>query len=177
VVSSGRVLYNRRVFGTVTYTALRELARARNGLFEEDAATRWFDGFWDWYVPNRGALEAARSLCVNGPAGGRCELFLVLVWEMNGLSRLDVFVEQKDQRPGQVAPWPVSTVRVSNGALDPPGSGIRPFNTKAACWLEERGWVVDVGHWGAHVHRAPAGEFDAQALGEVLDRTIALVDG
>lgn len=127
---------------------------------------RWFDGFWDFSVPARAALDASACLHVHGAD------FLVLLWAPSGTARLDVFVERKARG---TAPWPVGTVELPGGAPSTRLPVERVMAERPLAALVARGFTVRASHWGPHLTHVGEPRFDAPELEAVLEEARALL--
>jgi hypothetical protein len=142
--------------------ALADLAAMRAG--SAMRAVEWFDGFWDFFVPNRDALETVPSIAVCGSH------WLALYWEPAGGPRLDLFVESKDRRPGARAPAPVASIDVATGdALAIDATPARTIDADTDARLRALGAEVAFGYWGLHARCAVA---RADALVAIFDLVI-----
>jgi hypothetical protein len=145
--------------------ALAELAAMRGG--RSMRAVEWFDGFWDFFVPNRDALATVPSIAVCGSH------WLALYWEPADVPRIDLFVEAKDRRPGVRAPWPVTSIELATGDVLPvavtPG---RTVDAEIDTRLHALGAEAQLGYWGLHARCAVA---RADALVAIFDLAIHAV--
>jgi hypothetical protein len=136
----------------------------------------WFDGFWDFVADNRDRLtcEPAWEIqgCVRHP------------WALEALAPEDpgrplfelyLFVENKDQRPGVRAPWPVSSLVL--GSDGPAREGARdrfdrPHDAAIAEQLRGFGVRPLVGYWGVRCETSVARD-EPQAqdrVGQIIAR-------
>lgn len=158
---------------------LRALAELRRGEFHEAPALAWFDGFWDFFVPARSALERAPGASATGAIDGRS--FCILAWlpavppRTPPLTRLDLFVEHKDLRPEARAPWPVTTLALDGGGrLESGRFESRPCDAESAATMVGLGASVQLGYWGPHVVFRGVPELDVRALDRLLAVTARL---
>ena len=137
------------------------LARALQAEPGRDQPLRWFDGFWDFVVRERAALEASVAWHLAGSSAGLPWLFLCV--RLSGIAtepwQAHVFVELKAPPGAGPAPWPVSSITVADGRPIAPGPVERqrllPASTRAA--LHALGFEVMLGYWGLHLAAMGAG--------------------
>jgi hypothetical protein len=136
------------------------LARALQADPGRDQPLRWFDGFWDFVVRARAALERAAAWHLTGATTGLPWFFLCvrLSGDAPAPWQVHVFVELRSP-PGSVAPWPVSSITLHDGQPVAPGPAERqrplPAGTHAA--LRALGLDVMLGDWGVHLAATGAG--------------------
>ena len=156
--------------------ALQELGTREGAVYGANNAAGWFDGFWDFFVRERANIARSASWWVSGTE------WFVLFWERQtdegGVEpRLDIFVENKDRRPGVVAPWPVSTIHLDGGSAVAPAAVVVPRHvaTATADALATSGLHVEVGYWGTHIHRADGAELEVADLERLLHAALGLL--
>lgn len=133
---------------------LTALARALQADAGRDQPLGWFDGFWDFVVRERAALETAAAWHLAGVAG--LPWFFLCV-RLSGIAaepwQVHVFVELECPPGAGPAPWPVSSVALPDGQPIAPGPAERqrplPAGTHAA--LRALGLDVMLGYWGIHL--------------------------
>jgi hypothetical protein len=157
-------------------TALREIAARRDALFGSGSAEGWFDGFWDFFVPERANLTGARAWWAAGPG------WYVLYWhrptdggEDGAIERrLDVFVESKDYRPNAIAPWPVTSIELGTGRKLAP-TPLRHGDPERIAELGALGCSARVSYWGPHATCLDVARMRELDVARVLDAALGLV--
>jgi hypothetical protein len=142
---------------------------------EGAAAAAWFDGFWDFFVNARTAIERGPSAAAHGALEGLG--ICVLAWVAEGAKnpRLDIFVESKDRRPGARAPWPVTTVALSGGDLaEAARMEPRQIPPGAAMQLQKLGATARISYWGPHVTFEGASTLDDNLLHQLVKLSAGL---
>lgn len=140
---------------------LPALARALQADPGRDQPLRWFDGFWDFVVRERAALEASAAWHLTGAGAGLPWFFLCV--RLSGIAvepwQVHVFIELKCPPGAGPAPWPVSSIGVPDGQPIAPGPAERqrppPASTHAA--LRGLGFDATLGYWGIHLAATGAG--------------------
>ncbi len=134
---------------------LPALARVLQAAPGQDQPLSWFDGFWDFVVRERAALEASAAWHLAGAGAGLPWFFLCV--RLSGIAtepwQVHVFIELKCPPGSGPAPWPVSSITVPGGQPITPGPAERqrplPADTHAA--LRATGLDVTLGYWGIHL--------------------------